>query len=53
MYMQVIKEALRMYPVASGSLMRVADADMQLGDYHVPKGTHIQVWLSRTPSIKI
>eukprot|EP00884_Botryococcus_braunii_P015654 jgi/Botrbrau1/2772/Bobra.0164s0049.1 len=39
----VIKEALRMYPVASGSLMRVADADMQLGDYHVPKGTHIQV----------
>lgn len=43
MSIQVVKEALRMYPAATGSLIRVADADMQLGDYHVPRGTHIQV----------
>ena len=40
---QVLKESLRMFPVAATGLSRCADEDCVLGGYHIPVGTEIQV----------
>lgn len=42
-YVQVIKESLRMFPVAATGLSRCTDADTVLGGYHIPAGTEVQV----------
>jgi cytochrome P450 len=45
---QVIKETLRLYSPASGVFMRTATADVQIGDYLVPKGALVSI-LSAVP----
>ena len=42
---QVLRESLRMFPVAATGLSRCTDEDCVLGDYHIPAGTEIQVGL--------
>ncbi len=41
--MQVIKESLRMFPVAATGLSRCTDEDTVLGGYLIPAGTEVQV----------
>lgn len=51
--MQVIKESLRMFPVAATGLSRCTDEDTVLGGYLIPAGTEVQVWqciISCTPT---
>ncbi|CAK0786682.1 hypothetical protein CVIRNUC_009896 [Coccomyxa viridis] len=38
----VLKESLRMFPVAATGLSRCTDEDCVLGGYHIPAGTEIQ-----------
>ncbi len=40
---QVIKESLRMFPVAATGLSRCTDEDTVLGGYLIPAGTEVQV----------
>lgn len=42
---QVIKESMRMYPVAGSGIGRYADRDIELGGYLIPKGTEVAVCL--------
>lgn len=42
---QVLKESLRMFPVAATGLSRCTDEDCVLGGYHIPAGTEVQVRL--------
>ena len=39
---QVIKESLRMFPVAATGLSRCTDEDTILGGYLIPAGTEVQ-----------
>jgi hypothetical protein len=39
---QVIKESLRMFPVAATGLSRCCDEDTLLGGYLLPAGTEVQ-----------
>ena len=43
MHVQVIKESLRMFPVAATGLSRCTDEDTVLGGYLIPAGTEVQV----------
>ena len=40
---QVIKESLRLFPVAATGLSRCTDEDTVLGGYLIPAGTEVQV----------
>ncbi|CAL5222082.1 g4389 [Coccomyxa viridis] len=39
----VLRESLRMFPVAATGLSRCTDEDCVLGGYHIPAGTEVQV----------
>ncbi len=43
--MQVVMESMRMFPVAGAGIGRYADRDIDLGGYHIPKGTEVAVCL--------
>ena len=49
--MQVIKESLRMFPVAATGLSRCCDEDTQLGGYLLPAGTEVQA-RAHTPCLQ-
>lgn len=38
-------ESMRMFPVAGAGIGRYADRDIDLGGYHIPKGTEVAVCL--------
>lgn len=42
---QVVMESMRMFPVAGAGIGRYADRDIDLGGYHIPKGTEVAVCL--------
>jgi len=44
---QVFDEAMRLYPPAY-SLARCAEEDTEIGDYSVPKGSEVVVWIYMT-----
>ena len=46
----MLRESLRMFPVAATGLSRCTDEDCVLGGYHIPAGTEIQVGLCTRPS---
>ncbi|XP_043201861.1 probable cytochrome P450 CYP44 [Amphibalanus amphitrite] len=38
----VLKETLRLYPIGT-EVSRITDKDMELGGYHIPAGTHVDL----------
>jgi cytochrome P450 len=40
-----VMESMRMFPVAGAGIGRYADRDIDLGGFHIPKGTEVAVCL--------